>query len=135
MVALVVTMSDGCSGGRNRCSVSYSAFTHCLPSLRAHGQIATGLSRSFANTFEGCLPSNKPQTRPVYTGVLSIPLGLSREKIWRQKIFYAWYKLKLICALYFQFVPICTKQRKNFSRQFFPRDKPSGIDNNVLQEK
>ena len=50
------------------------------------------------------------------------PLGKNSVRLF----FWAWYKLKLICVLYFQFVP---STEKVVSPKVFPRDKPSGIDN------
>ena len=59
--------------------------------------------------------------------VLSIPLGLSRDKIWREKLFLCLVQIEInLCTL----LSFCTENRKSFSRQFFSRDKLSGIDNN-----
>jgi hypothetical protein len=44
-------------------------------------------------------------------------------KFGERNFFWAWYKLKLISALYFYFVP--SPERG---------DKPSGIDNNIFWE-
>ena len=48
--------------------------------------------------------------------VLSIPLGLSRDKIWREKLFLGLVQIEInLCAL----LSFCTKPRKSFSRQIF----------------
>ena len=58
--------------------------------------------------------------------ILSIPLNLSRDKIWREKIFLGLVQLEIDLLALLSF---CTKPRKNFSRQILSLDKPSGIDN------
>ena len=61
-----------------------------------------------------------------FSRLLSIPLGLSRDKIWQEKHFLCLVQIEInLCTL----LSICTKHRKSFSRQIFSRDKPSGIDN------
>ena len=62
--------------------------------------------------------------------LLSIPLGLSGDKIWREKPFLGLAQIEInLCAL----LSFCTKPRQSSSRQIFSRerggDKPSGIDN------
>ena len=58
--------------------------------------------------------------------LLSIPLGLSRDKVWREKLFLGLVQIEInLCAL----LSFCTKPRKIFSRQILSLDKPSGIDN------
>ena len=58
---------NGQAGAAIGCSGSASDFSHRLPTLRTHGRMGTSLSRSFAHTFPGHFPSNKPPTRPVYS--------------------------------------------------------------------
>ena len=56
-------------------------------------------------------------------------------KFGERNFFWAWYKLKLICVLYFHFVP---SPEKVPHAKFFPErggDKPSGIDNTFLVQK
>ena len=66
------------------------------------------------------------------TFVLSIPLGLSRDKIWREKLFLGLVQIEInLCTL----LSICTKPRKSFSRQIFSRDKRRGIDNITKTKK
>ena len=57
---------------------------------------------------------------------MSIPLGLSREKIWREKLFLGLVQIE---SKVHRLISICTKPRKSFSRQILSLDKPSGIDN------
>ena len=48
--------------------------------------------------------------------LLSIPLGLSRAKNWREKLFLGLVQIEInLCAL----LSFCTKPRKSFSRQIF----------------
>ena len=48
---------------------------------------------------------------------MSIPLGLSGDKIWREKLFLGLVQIEInLCTL----LSICTKHRKSFSRQIFP---------------
>ena len=63
--------------------------------------------------------------------VLSIPLGLSRDKIWREKLFLGLVQNE---SKAHRLISICTKPRKSFSHQFFALDKPSGIDNKNTQK-
>ena len=63
--------------------------------------------------------------------VLSIPLGLSREKIWREKLFLGLVQIE---SKVHRLISICTKPRKSFSRQILSLDKPSGIDNTGSKE-
>ena len=66
-----------------------------------------------------------------FHGLLSIPLGLSRDKIWREKLFLGLVQIEInLCTL----LSICTKPRKSFSHQILSLDKPSGIDNTALQK-
>ena len=58
--------------------------------------------------------------------LLSIPLGLSRDKIWREKLFLGLVQIEINLLT---LLSICTKPTKSFSRPIFSRDKPSGIDN------
>ena len=58
--------------------------------------------------------------------LLSIPLGLSRDKIWREKLFLGLVQNEINL---FALLSICTKPRKSFSLQILSLDKPSGIDN------
>ena len=91
--------------------IAASVFSHRLPSLRTHAP---------CHRFSG----SKDCTAMV--SLLSIPLGLSRDKIWREKLFLGLVQIEInLCTL----LSICTKPRKSFSRQIFSRDKPSGIDN------
>ena len=57
---------NGQAGAAIGCSGSASDFSHRLPTLRTHGRMGTSFSRSFAHTFPGHFPSNKPPTRLVY---------------------------------------------------------------------
>ena len=53
--------------------------------------------------------------------LLSIPLGLSRDKIWREKLFLGLVQNE---SKVHRLISICTKPRKSFSRQIIFRDKP-----------
>ena len=54
---------------------------------------------------------------------MSIPLGLSRDKIWREKLFLGLVQIEInLCAL----LSFCPKPRQSSG------DKPSGIDNNLF---
>ena len=50
---------------------------------------------------------------------MSIPLGLSRDKIWREKLFLGLVQIEInLCAL----LSFCTKPRQSSSRQIFSRE-------------
>ena len=53
------------------------------------------------------------------TEILSIPLGLSRAKNWREKLFLGLVQIEINLSALLSF---CTKPRKSFSRQIFSRD-------------
>ena len=76
--------------------------------------------------FEPCLEESPSCSQFQNVKVLSIPLGLSREKILREKLFLGLVQIE---SKVHRLISICTKPRKSFSRQILSLDKPSGIDN------
>ena len=62
---------------------------------------------------------SKNDTTNSTTVVLSIPLGLSCDKIWRENLFLCSVQIEINLIALLSF---CTKPRKSISRQIFSRD-------------
>ena len=96
----------------------------CIPSVvGAVPRLEVGISKTLRKRFARNFLS--------YGLVLSIPLGLSRDKIWREKLFLGLVQIEInLCTL----LSICTKPRKSFSHQIlslnmFPPEKNKKLIN------